>query len=120
MGEDDGPDEIARSGQALSQSLQPDGSSIFQDETPQPSTSTAATPSRPTAEEEKITTTDTVVPTTIADDDPKPGPSSQLDNPSASMREDDGFGAEGFDEGAGLFEGKTPFFTCDGCTTFFH
>lgn len=111
---EDGPEELVRSGQpAFSESLQAEGSSVFQDQTPmhQP-----ATPRRSPRPDTTITEGGS---TTIDADrtgDPKPGPSTQIEDaapappPPSSIREDDGFGAdigtEGFDEGAGLFEGS--------------
>lgn len=96
MDNEDGPDEIARSG-SLGQSLAAEGSSVFADE-PTPRHEPEITEPGPST----TTTADT---NTIMDE---PQPSTSDFNPGASsMRDDDGFGGpEGFDEGEGLFEGR--------------
>ena len=107
MDNEDGPDEIARSG-SLGQSLQPDGSSVFAEDSAVPAAdiTEAAAPSTSTTMMEEPQ------PSTSADFNPLSAdfnPATDFNPGANSMREDDGFGggAEGFDEDPGLFEGRS-------------
>ena len=103
MDNEDGPDEIARSG-SLGQSLQAEGSSVFADESAGPSAAAAVAGATPSADR---TETEGAPSTTMMDE---PQPSTSVFGGASPLRDDDGFGAggpEGFEEGPGLFEGTS-------------